>query len=190
MEIPSLKDWGKRGPLIPHGSHLQEPVEAIREMARQAGLLLGDDEFIAQERWLGTIVDDGPATDSSGTTPGDFTDARYWVKKQAVLGGDPDAVVDLEDDTTESDEGDINPTTVPATNMGEWAPDGGTHSQSTDGTVLVEVFAWWDVGDPQNKRYFFMAFKMPQGTGIYKVLMLIDDLDPGTAAFEYSRFHS
>jgi hypothetical protein len=30
---------------------------------------------------------------------------------------------------------------------------------------------------------------LPQGTGKYKVLMLIDDLNPGTPQWDYPRFH-
>jgi hypothetical protein len=152
----ALRDWPKKGPLIPLGSHLQEPVDELRELSRKVALILQAELREPQERFLAQIVNAGPPDLSLGTPPpGDYTDARYWLKRVVVLGSQPDANVQFAADDTDANAGGIEPFIVTAINLSEWK--GKTHGLPTNGSQVFEVFAWWDVGDPNNKHYFFSS---------------------------------
>lgn len=58
----------------------------------------------------------------------------------------------------------------------------GVDMKNTNGSCAVQI-SW-------PRRQFIPQTNLPQGTGIYKVLMLVDDLNPGTMGWEYPRFHS
>ena len=90
------------------------------------------------------------AATKAGKFPPDFTDARYWLIRQQVLGGgETDAAV-LTSNPTDVDLGLADSLYVVATNLGE--AFAGTHKLATDCTIAVEVFAVYDVGNPQNKN--------------------------------------
>jgi hypothetical protein len=152
MSIKSIDDWAKPGALIPTGSHLQQPVDVIRDLARQVALITQTEAREPQERFLAKVVK--APSQSSGSPSADYTDARYGLQRIFVPGADPDKAVDFQDD----DNDDVSPI-VTGTNTAEWKA--GTHTLPTDGSMVVEVLGWWDSGDPQQTHYFFWA--LPPG---------------------------
>lgn len=170
MSIRELHDWTKQAGLIPAGAHLQEAVDAIRELQHQISQFADPDEFVAQERFL-AVLTNGPSdnyqtnaqqNDGKGA---DWPDYRYWIKRILIFGSGPNAAVAAGYDTLDesvpaqgSTPGKIDVFT--AINLPEMIvqqTNQATHGLPTNETFVVEVFGWWDVGNPQNKHYFFSA---------------------------------
>lgn len=102
--------------------------------------------------------------------------ARYWDT------GTGDTV-----DLDEYDSDSINYLRFKAENLSEKVAN--SHGLAVGTPVIVE---WnWNLHDPiPVKRYFFTTggSGLPPGTGRYKVLMLLDDLNPGTPGWDRERF--
>lgn len=143
--LDPLTDW-EPGSTLPQGSHLQEPVDALRKLAAQVSRIVGFNVSFPQERGLCKITNAGP---EGSTKEPDYTDARYWIEKQIVYGADPYDNVTLNEDTSEQGN---EPTTVTAKNLPEIVSQ--SHGVPVDGSIYTEYFAWWDNGDPQQVHYF------------------------------------
>jgi hypothetical protein len=181
MAIRRMRDW-RPGGQIPLGDQLQEGPDAVRELAAQVSAILFNDVREPQERFLVRVVNAGPNGES------DYSDARYWLKRIAVLGAMPTDNVNIATDDTAFNAGSPEPYIITGINFSEFSSM--THGLPVDGSQIFECFGWWDAGSPNRKHYFFVAASgIPAGTGRYKVLMLIDALNPGTPGWDYPRFY-
>jgi hypothetical protein len=170
MPIKDIHDWSKLTGLIPAGSHLQEAVDAIRELQRQISQFSSPEEFVPQERFL-ALITNGPDPDyntnaqQNSGAGADWADYRYWVKRILIFGSPTNAAVAAGYDTIDEDVPAMGNTpgkvdVYTATNLPEMivqTTNQAMHGLPTNETFCVEVFGWWDVGNPQTKHYFFSA---------------------------------
>jgi hypothetical protein len=147
--MSTLRDWPKKDALIPTGSHLQEPVDNLRDLAKQVSLIIKSEVGHPQERLLVKIVSAGPNGEA------DYMDGRYWLQKIAVLAGKQNDAVKIKNDNAEQNAGSKVDSIFTGTNCPEWHAM--THGLPVDGSQIFECFGWWDVGSPNRKHYFFSA---------------------------------
>lgn len=182
--IANLTNWSKPGALIPHGDQLQQPVDAIRILANNIGLLENDAEYIfSTQPILAVLTGKGPSDDGMSGAD-DLKGCQYWAKLQIVQGAssdggntkpssDTDDPITLIDDTTQNDQNQANgsigngqPTIVSATNLAEYVfRDNvkaiGSHLLNTDDTQVVMLWAYWDSGPPTNSHIHYLFFCPP-----------------------------
>jgi hypothetical protein len=151
MTTKALRDWVPRVSSYRDASHLQEPVDAIRDLQRAGGgpKYPGAAPF---DHGIGRVVAAGPNGEA------DLAGAAYWIQRLAMKSAAFDAVPDVQEDTSEQLDKNSPPSTFPAVHLPERYA--GTHGLGTDGSV--EVFFWADfdsgstTADPQ-KHYLFVA---------------------------------
>lgn len=136
-----LEDW-KQGVSEFSASHLQQPVNAIRELQALVGAQGLPARAFGSVR-LGKVTTAGPGGE------GNYTDARYWVKRAYAVGGEINDALDVQDEPV--DETDAEELIFTATNVAELVGD--THLLGEDAIVLCVPI--WDGGDPQTKRWVF-----------------------------------
>ena len=99
---------------------------------------------------LAVLTDEGPNGDEEN-----FEDARYWTQAARPDGTRQDEGISiLPDKATYPDDW-----WVPASNLAEWLPDGGTHLLPTDGTTLVLLVRLVD--SKGNERFVFSETPVP-----------------------------
>lgn len=159
-QIP--QSYTRAGPLIPRGERLQEPIDAIREIWAYLASLDGREAFYPQERFQATIISGFPVAQTnslgsgvpmSGNSP-DYTDARYCVVRVLTYQSNVNDLPPLGVDQDSTNTGVADATYVTATNLAEILGGNG-HILPTNGSLTVEVFGVWDVGNPQQKHYYF-----------------------------------
>lgn len=159
-QIP--QSYTRAGPLIPRGDRLQEPIDAIREIWAYLASLDGREAFYPQERFQATIISGFPVAQTnslgsgvpmSGNSP-DYTDARYCVVRVLTYQSNVNDLPPLGVDQDSTNSGIADATYVTATNLAEILGGNG-HILPTNGSLTVEVFGVWDVGNPQQKHYYF-----------------------------------
>lgn len=154
----NLTNYTRTGKLIPDGSRLQEPIEAIKEIWAYLASIDGREEFDPQERFTAMVIGYGPPTDSTNTNfTTDYTDSRYWCCRLMTSGSGPVDPVKLGFNQADVNQGVADSLYITATNLAE-VTGGNSHAMPTDGSLCVEVFTTWDVGNPQNKHYYFCVY--------------------------------
>lgn len=156
MSLPDLNDWPS-GYTVPSGGHLEQAVNAIRYLYDTDARTDRRSNWRLAEVWPGIITNAGPASEA------DWTNERYWVKRQYIAGGYSQASIVLNNDI--QTDGTVNSAGSPgkgpyifvATNLAEWVPgNSGSHHLRTDGTQAVIVMAFFDRGADQTRvRYLF-----------------------------------
>lgn len=147
--VKSLRDWVARQSSYRDASHLQEPVDALRDLQRQqgGGPVYGD--AVPFEHGIGRVVGKGPANEADGTN------AVYWIQGMVMGPAGWTVPPALLPDSSNQIDDDSPPNVFPAIHLSERYA--GSHQLATDGTV--EVFYWseYDTDDPPNKHYLFLA---------------------------------
>lgn len=183
--LPNLTNWNKPGVLWPRGDHLQEPVDAIRTLANNVGLIEDAAQVVfSTQPILAVLTGKGPSNDGKSGAD-DLKGCQYWAKFQIVQGSSSggggsgsstkpssgtDDPITLIDDTTQNDQAQANgsigngqPTIVSATNLAEYVFRDidkaiGSHLLNTDDTQVVMLWAYWDSGPPTNSHIHYLFF--------------------------------
>jgi len=150
VSLKSLTDWPTGKNVLPKGSHLQESVDALREIANASGYDLRHHRKTITADWkLGKIVAAGPNNEA------DYDDERYWIELQAISDADPTDTLQVEVDDSEpyvDNSGNPKPI-ITATNLFEFLDS--SHQLATD--RLVWVKGKLDLGQPQQIHWQFEA---------------------------------
>lgn len=94
-----LRDWASRNRVS--ASHLQEPVDAIRELILASAQGDGDRPRIIEEKWTGKVVEFGPNGETLASVKA--KGEQYWVQRQVIAGGQPNDPIKTAND--ESNDG-------------------------------------------------------------------------------------
>jgi hypothetical protein len=150
----ALRDWVPRVSSYRDASHLQEPVDAIRDLQRAGG---GPKypSALPFEHGYGRVVAKGPGGEADGTN------AVYWVQRLMMGPADWTVPPNLLPDSSEQINNDSPPNIFPATHLAERYT--GRHELAADGTVEVFFWADFDTDDPPNKHYLFIADQAATG---------------------------
>lgn len=154
MSFPGLRDWNKGDSNRDRG-HFQEPVDAIRQLQQSTARPAGgqpDTNPNPVEIGLAKIVNAGP---NGATNDPDFTDARYWIQRLAILFSDIGDAVTVAVDITDQISYNSPSNIFVATNWPE--RNAGSHLLTTDGKTEVMYIGFYDAGSPQQKHYIFYA---------------------------------
>ena len=145
--IIPLVDW-PNGVVLPKGSHLQEPVTALRALSDAVGFDRRHPRRPVLTDWrLAMIVSSGPNGEA------DYTDERYWVALQAISDSDPTSKLQTEDDFQDGyTASNGSPTNIiTASNLTEL----GDGSHFMENGQLVWVRGKLDLGTPQAAHWAF-----------------------------------
>jgi hypothetical protein len=175
MAAGVLRDWAKGNRLS--ASHLQEPVNVLRKfLALPDALVAKFGDGAARpvyDIFLGKVVTSGPNSEA------DYTDERYWVKPQYIVGGDTSAdPIDTDDitpDTLPDEAGGQIPDTLTVTNIAEWL-DGSHQLRSGALVFYIGIYDW------QEQSIIRWVMNVGGPTGVIPVSLATDGGTNGDAS--------
>lgn len=170
MPIPPIDNFNQGGPIIPKGSHLEQLVRGIRQLDSYVASLAAEFENGQRERFLAFIANKGPNDEKD--FPNDST--LYWVTRQALQGSAFNEKLKPTDDTSEHDAvkaimPSLTPPiayTYPASNWNQLGTPFTKRLPTTIG-LPVEVFSWWDGGNPNAVKHYLFCYPFPEIVTVY-----------------------
>lgn len=192
---PDLPSWVRGDPIL--ADQLDTISDGLGRLLRQYGTEVDayDDgsprisDFVIRDVFLGVTTKTPCYANSPGNAPSDYKDARYYVKRQVITGGQlPGSIFNIADDTTPGGLLCVTATNLAELSIDPKSPINGTHCIPEGTTVLVVGFVSQAAATAPRSPFYVFYLLPPTGRfiitatatppGVYKASTFVPSTTP------------